>query len=279
MTERLAETNRRLASLQQLDAVVTAMRGIAASRVQQAHGLLPGVRAYAEVVGGAIGQALALAPSAAPEATNAAHRTAIVLFSAEQGFAGAFSERMLAAITPLPEAADLFLIGTRGAALVEERGVRFAWRTPMVPQASLVPVLAERIARALYAWVTDHAAARVEMVVPVWSAAGGVGAARRTLLPFDFRRFKVAATGQAPLVTLPPARLLAQLAVEYVFSELCEAACLAFAAENEARVAAMLAAGSNLKDMRADLTGLARLLRQAEITAEVVELASGAAAR
>ena len=60
VTERLAQTTQRIENLQQLEAVVTAMRGISASRTQQAHGLLLGLRAYAAVIGGAIGQALAL---------------------------------------------------------------------------------------------------------------------------------------------------------------------------------------------------------------------------
>ena len=41
---------------------------------------------------------------------------------------------------------------------------------------------------------------------------------------------------------------------------------------------AMLAAKSNLEHMRSDLQALERQIRQDEITAEVVELASGAGA-
>ena len=96
------------------------------------------------------------------------------------------------------------------------------------------------------------------------------------MLPFDYRRFAVPISGQPPLTTLPPATFLARLAEEYVFAELCEAALTAFAAENEARVAAMLSAKSNLENMRSDLQALQRQIRQEEITAEVLELASGA---
>jgi F-type H+-transporting ATPase subunit gamma len=61
-----------------------------------------------------------------------------------------------------------------------------------------------------------------------------------------------------------------------VFAEICEAGLTAFAAENEARVAAMLAAKGNLERMGWDLRALERQIRQEEITAEVLELASGA---
>ena len=101
----------------------------------------------------------------------------------------------------------------------------------------------------------------------------------RLLLPFDFRRFAVQVSGQPPLITLAPSTLLARLAEEYVFAELCEAALAAFAAENEARVATLLAAKNNLEHMHSDLQALEQQIRQDEITAEVVELASGAEAR
>ena len=277
MTERFAETTRRLESLHQLGVVVTAMRGIAASRAQQAHALLPGVRAYAEVIGEAIGQALALASDAGPRYGGTTPRRAVILFAAEQGFAGAFSNPVLAALDDPPQPSDVFLIGTRGTMLAAGRRIRPAWHTPMVPHASLVPALAGRIAEALYSWVADHDPPHVDVIAPVWSSAAGVRAERRALLPFDFRRFATPQHGPPPLTTLPPARLVAQLAEEYLFAELCEAALIAFAAENEARVAAMLAAKHNLEGMESDLQSLARQLRQEEITAELVELAGGAA--
>ncbi len=363
MTERLAQTMQRIANLQQLETVVTTMRGISASRTQQAHGLLQGLRAHAAVIGGAIGQALALVPEDQRPGADRSRQAVSILFCAEQGFAGAFSDRVLEALEPatagvpyaaagndgpaaaVPEARpptapggsdaegsggasggagsggasggagsgggsggagsggaatdaaannaapgdlasgaatvhrDIFLIGTRGASLAAERGISLTWQSAMVPHASLIPALASRIADALYAWLSDHAGRRVDVVVPTWSAEAGIVIRRRSLLPFDFGRFAVPTSGQPPLITLPPPVLLARLAEEYVFAELCEAALTAFAAENEARVAAMLAAKGNLEHMRSDLQALQRQIRQEEITAEVVELASGASMR
>ena len=205
-------------------------------------------------------------------------RQAVTLFCAEQGFAGAFSDRILETAGHYAQPRDIFLIGTRGAVLAAERGISLTWQAAMVPHASLVPALAIRIADALYDWLSDQAGCRVEVIVPRWSIGGGVTPERRSLLPFDFHRFAVPVSSNPPLITLPPAVLLARLAEEYVFAELCEAALTAFAAENEARVAAMLSARGNLQHMTADLMALERQIRQEEITAEVVELASGASA-
>ncbi len=276
MTERLAETTRRIENLHQLEAVVTAMRGISASRAQQARGLLHGLRAHTMVVAGAIGQALSLAPDPPRSSASGTRRSAVILFCADQGFVGAFNERMLDAAAGGAAGKDIFLIGTRGVALAGDRGIPVAWHTATVPHASLVATLAGRIADALYDWLSDQAGHLVEVIVPTWSSAAGVVAERRSLLPFDYRRFAVPISGQPPLITLPPATLLARLAEEYVFAELCEAALTAFAAENEARVAAMLSAKSNLENMGSELQALQRQIRQEEITAEVLELRLGA---
>lgn len=63
----------------------------------------------------------------------------------------------------------------------------------------------------------------------------------------------------------------------YVYVELCEAAMLSFAAENEARVRAMIAARSNVKNKLEALMQDYCHVRQDEITVEILELAAGAA--
>jgi F-type H+-transporting ATPase subunit gamma len=67
---------------------------------------------------------------------------------------------------------------------------------------------------------------------------------------------------------LPPEQLLDQLAEEYVYAELCAAVMLSYAAENEARMQAMIAARSNVERKLDELTASYRNLRQEEITAE-----------
>ncbi len=105
--------------------------------------------------------------------------------------------------------------------------------------------------------------------------AATIEIARKSLLPFDFTRFAVSSRHVAPLVTLAPRRLLAKLAEEYVFAQLCEAITLSFSAENEARMRAMIAARANVHDKLDQLVSDSRRLRQEEITAEIVELSSG----
>ena len=58
MADRHADILAQIQNVHQLEAVVTAMRGIAAARAQHGRALLPGIDAYSDVISAAIGQAL-----------------------------------------------------------------------------------------------------------------------------------------------------------------------------------------------------------------------------
>ncbi len=280
MTGRLADIAQRIASVRELDSVIAAMRGIAASRAQLCRARLPGVLAYEEVIADAIVEALPLVPRAATGADRrrgAGH--AVVLFGAEQGFAGAFTDRVLDGAATVLKDAALMLLGTRAATVVEERGLPVAWGSAMPSHPDAVATTADRVAEALYERIVDGRADRVSLVFPVWQADGQLRVETRALLPFDFGHF-VARGGmppraRPPLLTLPAATLLARLVEEYVFAELCAAALEAIAAENEARIAAMLAANRNVERVSSELHALERRTRQNDITAEIAELSTG----
>ena len=164
MTERLAEISARIEGVRQLGAVVNAMRGIAAARAQQARRQLLAVDSYAATIAAAIGRVVALAPPPASIA-RASGRPALVLFCAEQGFAGAFSERVFDAAGADLSASDLFLIGSRGATLgvyaAEGPGGRLnaerhteGWRlSGPKPWCSLAGELSHAL---ITAWVDEH---------------------------------------------------------------------------------------------------------------------------
>lgn len=276
MTDRLADISRRIQGVRQLASVVGAMRAIAATRAQQSRQQLAGIRTYSDSIALAIAQALRLLPADGAPASPRQDSHGLILFCAEQGFAGAFSERVLETAGKDIASATLFLIGTRGARIAAERGITSAWQAPMAAHVDGVKLLAMRLAEALYDAMPNGGLRRVEVIFPTWTAGDGLAVERRSLLPLDPARFAALPPGDAPLITLPAAELLARLAEEYVYAVLCEAAMRAFAAENEARVAAMVRAKGNIETMLDTLQARERQVRQDEITAEVVELAGGA---
>jgi F-type H+-transporting ATPase subunit gamma len=280
MTDKLSQVQARITSVQSLESVVGAMRGIAAARSREARGRLAGIQACAQMVGAAIGAALHLADNHAynePVATRGGTTLSIVL-CAEQGFVGTFNERLVdaAAKPKLASRAEHFVIGARGLVIAAERGLEVGWSASMITHADEVPALADRVSDALYERLDAGDIGSVTLIHATPMPASGI--AVHALLPFDYSAFSSAPDDGLPLISVPPLRLLAELAEEYVFTQLCEAIMLSFAAENEARMRAMVAASENVHDTLTTLTGEFRRLRQDEITSEIVELSAGSLA-
>lgn len=275
MTKRLADVSARIDGIRQLGSVVNAMRGIASARAQQARGQLAAVDSYAATLAAAIGRVLALAPSVGRDGAPRTSRPALVLFCAEQGFAGAFSERVLDAARADLEGATLFLVGSRGRAVAAERGLSLAWSSAMPAQSLGVARLADRIAEAIYARISAGGVDRLDAVFSQWRPTEGVQVTRRRLFPFDLEAFAPPARSEPPLRNLSPDALLRDLTADYMHAQLCDAALHAFAAENEARVAAMASARKEIDRQLATLVAAERQVRQEDITDEIIELAAG----
>lgn len=280
MSERLADVGRRIATVRQLGAVVNAMRGIAGARAQQSRAMLPAIRAYADVAAGAIAQAQRLAPASRRDsAAPRPDRPVLILFGAEQGFAGAYPEEALKAAHDEFARASVFVVGSRTAALARERGLTVHWETALPSRAAAIPDTATAIVDALYGHLGSQGATVVSMMYFAWVPGRRAGVVRDRLLPVDPAAVPPARSGEPPLTNLAPADLIERLGEEYIFALVCAAAAEAFAAENEARMATMAAAKTNIDGKLAGLEVEERLTRQEEITAEVVELAAGARAR
>jgi F-type H+-transporting ATPase subunit gamma len=282
VTERLSDIAARLDTVKQLSAVITAMRGIAVARTREAQAHLDSIRSYAGTVAEAIGASLQFVPeperAAGPKPLPGKH--GVIALCSEQGFVGTFNERVLDVTSRLmaagpDERTALLLVGDRGLMLARERGVEPAWTAAMIAHAGQASSLAGRIVEELYSRLEADHVTRVTIVHTVPGAPAPGTVVEKVLVPFDFARFPVSKRA-APLIGLPPQVLVAKLAEEYVFAELCEAVVLSYAAENEARMRAMISARTNVGKKRDALTARYRQLRQEDITRELIELASGA---
>ena len=276
MSETLSDVQSRLDNIRQLDAVVTAMRGIAAARVQQSRKALEGIAAYTRTVSGAIGEALSLPAMRRLPPGPAADGRLIIVFAAEQGLAGGYNNRVLLALGTPPSGATLLVVGSRGAMALQEQGCAPAWTVRMASQIGAVAEVAGQVADELYRRIARGQAARVELIHARLDDSRHIAVTRSALFPLDFAAFPAAVRPNPPLISLPPAHLLESLAAEYVYARLCEAATQAFASENQARLDAMSAASSNIGRKREDLARRENQLRQEAVTTELIELAAGA---
>lgn len=281
MTERLADISARIENVRQLRSVVTAMRGIAASRAQQSRGLLAGIEAYTDTISQAIGEALnsvAEGPTQRPDPSSGGR--ALIVFCAEHGFAGGLSDRMLEAIGPTTRATHLVVVGSRGSAIAGERGFTIARTVAMPTQIGGVPTVANLIADTLYLRIATGSIARAHLLYPRFDGGRDPRIERSALFPIALERFRRRRSALPALTTLEPEKLIERLAAEYVYAKLCEAAMHAYAAENQARMETMSAASTNIERRLGELRQRQNQVRQEDVTAEIVELAasSGAAA-
>ncbi len=204
----------------------------------------------------------------------------VVALCAEQGFVGSFNERMLDLALPLVArpASRLFVVGFRGQTAAASRGRTPDWSAPMVARTAQVPALADRLSDAVHATLAAQGLARVLLVHGDPDEGGAITVVQRWLLPFDFARFTSDPAGragfQAPLTNLPAPVLLEQLAIEYVRADLCEALMLSYAAENQARMQAMIAARGNLERNEQRLALEYQRVRQEDVTDEILELSA-----
>lgn len=120
---RLAEIEAHIGGMSELRDIIGAMRSLAAMRVQEAEQALCGIRRYAEMMLAAIGAGLLLVPERAAGTRLKRRRPALVLCMSEHGFVGGFNTRLADAAKTAIEADDqLFILGSRGAALAIEHG-------------------------------------------------------------------------------------------------------------------------------------------------------------
>ena len=271
MTERLADVSARIEGIRQLGSVVNAMKGIAAARARTARGQLAAVDSYTATISAAM--ARILGPDA-PAAPTGKGRTGLLVFLAEQGFAGAFSERVLDTLGDALRTATLLLVGTRGLSITAARGIEPLWQGALPSHSPGIPKLADTLTKALYQAMAAGRFERVDMVHARWEH-GQPQVLRRALFPVDLSEFP-APDGNRPLTQLPPDALRASLGADYVHARICQAALHAFAAENEARMQAMTAAGTQIASELAMFEALLRRVRQEAITAEIIELGTGA---
>jgi F-type H+-transporting ATPase subunit gamma len=271
--EQIARIKARLASLGELRDLMGAIRALAAAHVQEAQAALPGIRRYVEVVEDAIAEgASLLAPGDAPAGSAIGDSGVLIAVTSEHGFVGGFDDQLLDRVAAeLRPGQALGMIGRRGAALAAERGLAVAWSEPMATHVGGVLGVTRRAADRL----ARVGAARI--VYGAYRRGGHYEIEVRRILPLDPKLLAGAPTSP-PLHQLDPEALLAEMAGEYLFAEITRSVMESLASENGARLQVMEAADRNIADKLETLARRERAVRQDAITAELLDVITGAEA-
>ncbi len=277
------EVTVRIASLNELLRIVAAIRAMAASQMQQALRSLEAIRGYSGQIREALFEAATLLPpTGAIEAPAPPNKSGLVVFCAEHGLCGGFNEHPLREAERATAASDgglaLIVVGTRGAQICRERGLSPDLTLPMATHCAGVTGAARRVAAQLYRMFSERRIGGVEVVYAQHAGGQPPRIERHRLLPLEVPVVEKASTQIPPIINLRPQRLFDDMAGEYFFATLENAAMQSFYSENSTRFRTMEAAHQNIRNKSGELTKLMQRLRQESVTTEVLDLISGAAA-
>lgn len=274
----LEQTQRRRAAVGTIHDIVSAMRAIAAGRIQGAQRALASARRYQEIVEQSL--AALFTQAGALQLPELAGRPALlIVMTSEQPFCGAFNQNVLTLAEKRSQelkqagAVDLLAVGHRGVRQLIAHG-----QTPDQAEsaATSLPGLRDLVKRLAAVVDRRFAAGKLGALHVIYSRYQSVShqvPTEEQILPLDPARFgkpTVAAREYRRYLELP--ELLAGLMSQYAFISLYRAAADSYASEQASRLVAMDAATRNTEKMLSGLMDLERRERQGEITRQVLEL-------
>lgn len=276
--------------------ITRAQELIAASRIVKAQNRLELTRSYFQALVRALSAAVSNATVDHPLLTpRNAKRAAVIVFTSDRGFAGAYSANTIresrALIGLLEEQGmevDLYAVGQKGAQYFTFRGRELAgtWSGfTEEPTYADATVIADAVIDAFLAGSENGGVDQIHGVGHQFVNRVTQQPTARRILPIEVQVQELATPiddevggDTFPLYEFEPSpegvldSLLPRYVRWFVFSSLLHAA----ASEHAARQRAMKSATDNAEDLITTLTRQANQARQAEITQEISEIVGGA---
>lgn len=287
-----AETiRRRLESAEDLRSIVSTMKALAIVSIRQYEDALVALQAYSRAVELGMQALLRIRPETVSGMSESQPvRPAVVVFGADQGLCGAFSEQIaghflksLPAKTAGASASNtspVLAIGMRVAHRLEDGGVVPDEVLHLPASAPMMTSLVGEILARTDAWRASGEADGVLLFHNRPDPAAIYRPHQAVLLPIDPARLRTLVATPwrprgVPVVADEWDTLFSATLQEYLFVTLQQALAESLASEHAARRAAMHAAERNLDDRLVDLRGEFNQHRQSAITSELLDIVSG----
>ena len=276
----LEYTRRRREAVDAVHDIVSAMRAIAAGRIQGAQRALAASREYEEVVCRSLAVLMRDAPGV-DLAFPRGERCTLVVMTSEQPLCGSFNQDVLALVERrwpqlcAVERPYLVLVGQRGRRALGSLGITPDRIEPAATTLAGVRDLVKRLARLAS---ERFAAGELGTLRAIYSRYDSVSEQTPTeerLLPPDSPRLRALSAPLDPRHYhhyLPSAKLASGLLGEFALISLYRIAAESFASEQASRLIAMDGATRNAERMADSLAALEQRERQDEITRQVLEL-------
>jgi F-type H+-transporting ATPase subunit gamma len=277
----LEQTRRRRQAVNTIHDIVSAMRAIAAGRIQSAQRALAASRSYEEIVR----RSLAALVRGDPEVDLSfpdGQRSTVVVMTSEQPLCGSFNQNVLSLVERRWEewcAASrpyLVLVGQRGRRPLANRGIapdRIETAATTLPG---VRDLVKRLARLASERLGAGQLGTLRVIYSRYESVSEQAPTEERLLPLDAASLEVA----APLDPrryhryLSSPRLVPGLLGEFALISLYRVAAESYASEQASRLVAMDGATRNTERMAQALAALEQRERQDEVTRQMLELVS-----
>jgi F-type H+-transporting ATPase subunit gamma len=288
----LKDIRARIGSVRNISQITRAMELVAASRMKRAQEAILSARPYSDVLRDALSRvAAAVGEEVDPLlARRPVHRLGLVVMTSDRGLAGALdSNTVRAALHYVEERSSEVGGDFEAAAITVGRKGRDQLRRAGIPIAAHFPRLGDRpsfadvtpIARLVSEDFLAGAYDEFAIVYPGFVTTLNQQATVTILLPVPRPAELSAEEAQRTdeyLIEPSPAVVLGRLLPHYVAVDMFRAVLESNASEQSARMVAMHAATDNAYELIDDLTLVYNKTRQATITREMIEIASGAEA-
>ncbi len=277
------EIRRRIASVRNIKQITRAMQFVAASKLKRAQDATLAARPYSEKLDEVLADVASVLggethPLLAKREGNA---RCLVVFTTDRPLAGALNANVVRfaghEIAEHQGDVTVVAVGRKG---------RDALRRLRVPIAAFLPNFGDRPAFAdvlpLARLITDDFLSgtydRVDLVYPQFVSTLTQRPVLETLLPIHPSEDTHGIPGNQFIFEPSPGAVLEQLVPRYVAVRVYQAVLESAASEQSSRMVAMRNATENAEELIDDLTLTYNKVRQANITREMIEIASGAEA-
>jgi F-type H+-transporting ATPase subunit gamma len=278
------EIRRRIASVRNIKQITRAMQFVAASKLKRAQDATLAARPYSDKLEEVLADvASVLGGEEHPLlAQREGQRRCLVVFTTDRPLAGALNANVVRfsarEIVEHPGELAVVAVGRKG---------RDALRRMRVPIAAFFLNFGDRPSFAdvlpLARLITDDYLAgtydRIDLIFPRFISTLIQRPELERLLPIRPSTDTRGIPGNQFIFEPDPGAVLEQLLPRYVAIRVCQAVLESAASEQSSRMVAMKNATENAEDLIEDLTLTYNKVRQANITREMIEIASGAQAR
>ena len=288
----LKDIRARIGSVRNISQITRAMELVAASRMKRAQEAIMAARPYSDELRSALSRvAAAVGEEVDPLlARRPVHKLGLVVMTSDRGLAGAldsntvrsalrYVEERSAEVSGQLEVAAV-TVGRKGRDQLRRAGVPIAAHFPRLgdrPSFADVTPVARLVSEDFLAGEYDE----IAIVYPGFITTLNQQPTVTTLLPVprpaDLSDEEAARTDEY-LIEPSPDVVLGRLLPHYVAVDMFRAVLESNASEQSARMVAMRAATDNALELIDDLTLVYNKTRQATITREMIEIASGAEA-